>query len=305
MISKKTCGDITWIDVESPTQEEIRSITEEYTIHPLIAEELYSPTLRPKVDVYSNLIYLILHFPTISHSHDGNTEYEIDFIIGKKFFVTVHYGTIDSLEKENRLFDVATILKKCDAVGPHAGFVFFHLIKELYENLILELEYVQHELDKIEQSIFSGQEHLMVAQISTINRKLLHFKKAINQHKQVLESLERALENFFGKDFGYYLHAIIGEYYKVSALLDVNKDTLKELKSTNDSLLTTKTNDIMKILTIMAFVTFPLMLFSSLFGMNTKYLPIVGKENDFWIIIGVMMVSTLIFFMYFKYKKWL
>ncbi|MDP3726382.1 MAG: CorA family divalent cation transporter, partial [bacterium] len=85
MVSKKICGDITWIDVESPTKEEIRGITEEYAIHPLIAEELCSPTLRPKVDVYSNFIYLILHFPTISHSHDGNTEYEIDFIIGKKF----------------------------------------------------------------------------------------------------------------------------------------------------------------------------------------------------------------------------
>ncbi|MDP3726110.1 MAG: CorA family divalent cation transporter, partial [bacterium] len=204
-----------------------------------------------------------------------------------------------------RLFDVAAILKKCDAVGPHAGFLFFHLIKELYENLILELEYVQHELDKIEQNIFSGQEHMMVPQISTINRKLLHFKKAINQHKQVLESLERAMENFFGKDFSYYLHAIIGEYYKVSALLDVNKDTLKELKSTNDSLLTTKTNDIMKTLTIMAFITLPLTFFSQLFGMNTTYLPLVGKENDFWIIIGIMILSTVFFFVFFKHKNWL
>ena len=305
MITKETCKNITWIDMESPTREEIRTIMDKYNIHPLVAEELLSPTLRPKVDVYGDLIYLILHFPSISRTHDNETEQEIDFVIGKNLFITVHYGIIESLEKENRLFSVSAILKKCDTVGSHAGFLFFHLIKELYENLILELEYMQKELATVEHNIFSGQEHLMVSRISKISRSLLHFKKAVSQHRHVLESLEHAGDAFFGKEFNYYLRAIIGEYYKVYSLLDISSDTLKELKATNDSLLTTKTNDIMKILTIMAFSTFPLMLLSSLFGMNTKYLPIVGKENDFWIIISIMVLSTLIFFMYFKHKKWL
>ena len=305
MIAKETCGNITWIDIESPTKEDIRNIVKEYDIHPLIGEELLSPTLRSKVDVYGNLIYLILHFPIISRQNNENIEQEIDFIIGKNLFITVHYGIIDSLTKENRLFNVSAILKKCEAIGNHAGFVFFHLIKELYHNLVLELESLQKELDYIEQNIFRGQEHLMVSQISKTNRTLLHFKRAVAQHRHVLESFEYVGENFFGSEFSYYLHAIIGEYYKVSASLDISVDTLKELKATNDSLLTTKTNDIMKILTIMAFVTFPLMLFSSIFGMNTAYLPIVGSENDFWIIIGIMIVSAIIFFTYFKRKKWL
>lgn len=304
MITKETCGDITWIDMESPTREDVRVLLNEYDIHPLVAEELLSPTVRPKVDVYGNFIYLILHFPTVSHSHGGETEQEIDFIIGKKIFVTVHYGLIDPLETSNRLFSVSAVLKKCN-IGSHAGFLFFYLIKELYENLVRDLEYIQKELEKIEHDIFNGEEHKMVPQISKMNRKLLHFKKATSQHKHVLESLERAGENFFGKEFSYYLHAITGEYYKVSALLGINKDMLSELKATNDSLLTTKTNDIMKVLTIMAFVTFPLMLFTSLFGMNTKYLPIVGRENDFWVIVGIMTFSAFIFFIFFKHKKWL
>ena len=265
MITKETCGDITWIDVESPTKEDVRALLDEYNIHPLIAEELLSPTVRPKVDVYDDFIYLILHFPTISHSHGGETEQEIDFIIGKKVFITVHYNIVDSLEKSNRLFSVNSVLKRC-RVGEHAGFLFFAMVKELYENLVLELDSVQKELDKIEDHIFLGEEHKMVPHLSKINRKLLHFKKAINQHKQVLESLELTGKKFFGENFVYYLSAITGEYYKVSAILEISKDVLNELKDTNDSLLTTKTNDIMKVLTIMAFATFPLVLFSSLFG---------------------------------------
>ncbi|MAG12874.1 hypothetical protein CL630_03645 [bacterium] len=304
MITKETCGDIAWVDVESPTKEDVRALLDEYGIHPLVAEELLSPTVRPKVDVYDDFIYLILHFPTISHSHNGEAEQEIDFIIGRKVFITVHYNIVDSLEKSNRLFSVNSVLKRCN-VGEHAGFLFFAMVKELYENLVFELDSVQKELDKIEDHIFLGEEHKMVPHLSKINRKLLHFKKAINQHKQVLESLELAGKKFFGENFTYYLRAITGEYYKVSALLEISKDVLNELKDTNDSLLTTKTNDIMKVLTIMAFATFPLMLFSSLFGMNTIYMPIVGKENDFWIIVSIMVVSTIVFFTFFKRKKWL
>ena len=61
----------------------------------------------------------------------------------------------------------------------------------------------------------------------------------------------------------------------------------------------------MKILTIMAFVTFPLSLIASIFGMNTSTLPVVGYEYDFWVIIGGMFMFTVIFFAFFKYKKWL
>ena len=303
MVTKETCGDITWVDMASPTKDEVRTLVEEYAIHPLVVEELLSPTVRPKVDVYDNVIYLILHFPNVAHSHGGEKEQEIDFIIGKNFFVTVHYSLIDSLETSTRLFSVNAILKKCD-IGSHAGFLFFYLIKELYENLVRELEYIQIELEKIENDIFRGKEHKMVSQISTMSRKLLHFKKAISQHKPVLESFERAGESFFGKDFSYYLHAILGEYYKVSTLFEASKDTLAELKATNDSLLTTKTNDTMKALTVMAFIMLPLTLFSSLFSMNTDYLPLVMEKNGFWMIVGIMILLAAVFFLYFKYKKW-
>ena len=61
----------------------------------------------------------------------------------------------------------------------------------------------------------------------------------------------------------------------------------------------------MKILTIMAFVTFPLSLFASLFGMNTLTLPLTGYRGDFFVIIGIMTLATFGFFAYFKYKRWM
>ena len=70
-------------------------------------------------------------------------------------------------------------------------------------------------------------------------------------------------------------------------------------------MLTTKQNETIKTLTIMAFITFPLTLFSSMFGMNTEGTPIIGHQYDFWIIIAVMCTVAVFFFAFFKYKKWM
>ena len=197
-----------------------------------------------------------------------------------------------------------SILEKHD-LGDHAGFIFFHLIKKLYHSLEHELEYIASSMDYIEDRIFLGEEKEVVKDISNISRDLLNFKQATGTHSEVLESFEIAGKKFFGSDFDYFLKNIIGEYYKTSRTIHNYRESLLELRDTNNSLLSTKQNEAMKILSILAFITFPLSLIASIFGMNTKYLPIVGQDGDFWIIVGMMGLLTISFFLYFRYKGWL
>ncbi len=304
MISRYTYKDLVWVDLESPTQEEARAIMEEFDIHPLTANELLVPTLRSKVDLYPDFIYLILHFPTISHKHNGKNEQEIDFVVGKKFLITTHYDLVDPLHEFSKVFEVHSILERSN-IGDHAGYILFYIIKELYKMLNDELSYIQRDIAEIEPNIFGGKERKMVTSISRLNRDLLNFRQTILPHKEVLESFELACIKFFGQDFLYYLRNITGEYFKVSSALDGQRETLLELRNTNDSLLTTKTNDIMKTIAIISFITFPLSLIATIFGMNTHTLPIVGSQGDFWIIIGIMATITFVIFAYFKTKKWI
>jgi magnesium transporter len=101
------------------------------------------------------------------------------------------------------------------------------------------------------------------------------------------------------------MHSLLGEYERVRHTLEHLREWLQELRETNNSLLSTKQNDIMKNLTVMAFITFPLTLFSSLFAIDARHKPIVGMPYDFWIILGIMLVTAAAFFGLFKYKKWL
>ncbi len=305
MISRYTYKDLVWVDVQSPTAEEVRELMGEFNIHPLAADELLTPTLRPKVDLYPNLIYLILHFPVISHKHEGGKEQEIDFIVGKNFLITTHYDLIDPLHEFSKVFEVNSILERSN-IGDHAGFILFYIMKELYRMLDRELDHVNHDFTDIETKIFSGKERAMVGDISHLNRDLLNFKQTLRPHKEVLESFEGAGTKFFGPDFAHYLRTIVGEYYKVSVILDGHRETLLELRDTNDSLLTTKTNDIMKTLTVTNFIMLPLTLMASLFGMNITEMPVVSLPGAFWVVIALMACVTSFLYIYFKFfKKWM
>ena len=303
MINRYNYRDLLWIDMERPSHEEVRQIMEEFDIHPIVADELLTPSLRPKVDHYENFIYLILHFPAIRHSH-SNSNQEVDFIIGKKFIITVRYELLDPLHKFSKVFEVNSILNKSE-IGEHAGFLFFYMIRKIYASLGHELSIIGEKLREVEERIFHGQERQMVVSLSAVHRDLLAFHRALRLHKGVLHSLGIACEEFFGKDFRHYTDDIIGEYYKVEEMLEDQKEVLNDLRSTNDSLLTTKTNEIMKILTVTTFSLLPATLIVQIFGMNTRVMPIVGLPYDFWIILGMMIFVGVVTFLYFRSKKWL
>ncbi len=289
--------------MERPTHEEVRSLMEEFGIHPIVADELLSPSLRPKVDRYPDFIYLILHFPAIRHSHTTSQQ-EVDFLIGKNFIITVRYELLDPLHKFSKVFEVNSILDKSD-IGAHAGFLFFYMIRKIYGSLGHELTIIGEALKDVEEHIFMGEEREMVAQLSIVHRDLLSFYRALRLHKPVLQSLGYACEEFFGKDFRHYTDNIVGEYYKVEQMLEDEKEILADLRSTNDSLLTTKTNKIMKLLTVTTFSILPATLIAGIFAMDTKYMPIIGLPYDFWIIIGIMFTVGIAVHYILKYKKWI
>ncbi len=304
MISTFKHKKMTWVDLESPTSGEVKSLMKKYHIHPLVADELLRPTLRPKVDLYKDSIYLILHFPAFNPVTREYVGYEIDFIIGKNFFITAHYQTINIIVELAKSFEADAILRASN-LSQNVTSLFFYIVKQLYNISLKELDGIQIKIEKIEREMFlqTPAQHNLVRKISHVRRNILDFRRILSPHKEILSSFEYSGKKFFGAEFAHYLNNLIGEYYKVWNMLESSKETIGSLQETNDSLLSN--NDIMKVLTIMAFVTFPLAILTSLFGMNTKYLPIVGTPGDFWIIVGMMLGAMFIMFSFFKFKKWL
>lgn len=292
-----------WVDLENPTREEVIETAAEFDLDENTAQELLTPSLRPQVERNQHYVYLILHFPALRHSQKSR-EQEVDFVIGKDFIVTVHYETVDTIHKFSKIFEVNSVLDLSD-IGNHAGFIFYAILKKLYSAVEHEVEYVRRDLTMIEEHIYSDHQVEMVVAISRAARDLLNLRQTIEPHREVLKSLVSDAHTFFGDEFHEALRTLENEYYRVHNHIMRHTESLHELRETNNSLLTTKQNETMKIFTIMAFVTFPLALIVTILDMDSTHNPLRGLPYDFWIVVGIMLFATLCMFAYFKKKRWL
>ena len=292
-----------WINLEKPSSEEVADLESTYNIHPLVAEELLRPTYRPKVEHYDNCLYLVLHLPRFNSRDMGDAK-EIDFIVGHDFVITTHYKKIPFLEK---------FLAECadnedsrkHYLSVSTAHLLYHLLMGLFASTLKELDATDSRITKLENIIFKEHHRDVLKEIALLRREVLDFYRIMQPEQAVFSSLEAEGHSFFGKEMAPYFRRVNGEYLRVWSFLENHKQTVEALQDTNASIISTRTNEISKNLTIMAFITFPLTLIASIFGMNTVNNPIVGTPLDFWIIVGFMAVGVLCMFEFFKYKKWL
>lgn len=294
MITTQKMGAITWVDVLSPTNEEILQLQKTYNLNNDVARDLMIPTLMPRIDECDEHLYTVLHFPANKHSHK-ETSQEVDFIIGKNYLITVRYDTVDSIYLLFKSFEVGCILTDGKRFA-HAYELFFVVMRKLYGSVLDELSAMENHFDQIEEAIFAGREKEMVAAISHESRTLLDFKRTLIPHEEVFNNLQEAGTRQFGKEFSKEGLILTKEYHRARNRIHYNIEALVELRETNDALLSTKQNEIIKIFTILAFITFPL----------TLVIDIIEADRE---IIGTLIilvcVSVAAMFYFFKRKKWL
>lgn len=304
MTSRIDQNGVSWIDINRPSPEEIIKAEKELGIHPRVVQELLRPSFRTRAESFGHHIYLILHIPVFDHDLNLHRSREIDVVINKNTLLTVHYESIEAAHDFFRALNLNLGLReKIFKAGPDA--ILHSLWVHLYENLMGELDHVQRKIDRIEERIFAGHERELIHDISLLRRDILDFGRTVRPHDGVLESLERMGKDFFSEEFSGNLYELWGHYRRIIAILESNRDTLETLYATNDSLLTHRSNEIIKTLTMLALLTFPLTLIAAIFSINAKHTPIIGRENDFWIILGIMTLTVSVMLAFFKHKRWL
>src|SRR3990167_1061391 len=302
MLARYKHSGLMWIDLESPTRDEVLRVMDEFRLNQFIAEELLLPTTKPRIEFQDDYLYLILHFPALRHTHK-TMEQEIDFVLGRDFLITTHYDTVDPLHKFSKIFEVDSILN-AELSDEHAGFLFFSMLRRLYKSVEHEIDFIHSDMAHIEKHIFSGQERGMVQAISRSARDLLNLRQTIEPHRDVLKELQACAIKLFGDEYAPYMRSIENDYYRLHNHIMRHTESLHELRETNNSLLSTKENETMRILTILALITFPLSLMADVLSLPSKHNPIRGLPNDFWIILGTVIVVGSCMVMYFKHRKW-
>lgn len=305
MITRHTSGKAEWIDLESPTEDEIKDVMREFDIDERVHQEISTPTPYPLSIAFPGYSYLILHFP-VAGSEDGTHSQEVDFIVGKKFLITVRYESVEALHNLHKVLEAEELLGIHDK-GLSTPELLERAVGRLYTSICSHIEQVGKKLERVERDIFSGKEQQTVRNISEIGRVLLRFETALSRHQEPLADFLAALSTpaFFGSTFEDQATHIEARRIHAASLVTSYRAVAQELRITNDSLLSSSQNQVTKTLTVMAFTALPLTLIASVFGMNAVEMPIVDGEYGFWIILALMGVAGVALYMYFKLRKWL
>lgn len=294
--------DISWISIVRPTDDDIKELGKRFPqIHPLVLEELITPTIRPRVENYDHHLYMVLHFPKFVPGPEKSISYEFDFILLPEVIITVQYDEIKLVED---------FWHKCEArnaaaerYGKTPVHLLYYLIRLFFSNALKELDRIQEEIDTMEERVFGGHEKEILADISILKRDILDFRRALKPQHLTLESLIPQGVQLYGEKVKPFLSDLIGEYLKVWNLLETHKETLDALYDTNSSLLASRTNEIMRAFTVLAFISFIPTAIANIYGMNIENIPFAGRADAFWTILTLMITVTLVVYIALKWKK--
>jgi len=297
--------NLTWINITKPGKKEIGYLAKNFDFHPLDLQDCLPPLQRPKLVEYPNYLFMILQFPIYNRKTRTINSSEVDFFITPKHLITVH---------NNKLQPLKDLFEKCsNDISFQEKYLNTGVAPLLYEILDKSLNYcfpmlnhISHDIDNIEKEIFSGYEKKIVYKILQTKRNIVNFRKAMQAHKNVIKRLASRIPEFLNKPKQKIYFNNLIEYTKdIWDLLQNHKETIDALHNTNESLISFRLNDIMKLLTLISVILLPINMIASIFGMNTIYTPIVRKVWGFWIILAMMLAVTLIMIRIFKKKKWL
>lgn len=297
----KKLDNLIWINIVNPELGEVRKLLTENGMNESLAEEIVEPTLSAKADTLRNAIYMTLHFP-IKRGHEMEVE-EVDFLIKSNLVISSQYQEIDAIKNFVENLDKIKIDKKHNNQS-HGGVYFMHFLKSIYGNLQESINKITEDIRTLERGIFSGDERKIIEEIANISKRVFDFRSSLRQHESVIQIYSDAGIKIFGVEYNVYIEIIRESYDKIIAVIENQRDMLEDLKDTTNFLISNRTNQIVKVFTVVSFVILPMTFLAGFFGMNTKFPNdlVLSPYGTVYIMAGMFFVSICVL-LYLHFKK--
>jgi magnesium transporter len=304
-LAEQSAHGLTWIHLDAPSTEEATRLSERFGWHPLDIEDVLSKRQRPKIDEYADEGYLfaVLHFPVYDKAVQRLNAAELDFFTGQNYLVT--FPAVE-------LLPVTRLFRRCEEdadlrdqlFSKGSGYLLYHVLDDLFDYCFPILDKIGHKLDSVEDDMFEGRAEDVVRDISNVKQEIISYRKIIKPERATLRVLERQVERFLPQELDLYFDDIVDASERIWDLLDNYKEVIEGLESTNESVISHRQNDILRILTVFSVVLLPLTLITGIFGMNVHF-PGFGTAAAWWGILGGMVATLTALLGFFRYKRWL
>jgi len=298
-------GELTWINVESPTKEETDYLAQKYSFNQLDLDDCLSRRQRPKIDEYEDYIFVVLHFPKWHKEIEIARPSQVAIFIGRNYVVTVHAGELTPLTK---LFTACQEHEEARKMfmGRTSAFLAYRIIDLLVDYCFPIMDKILSKMEEVEDIVFD-EEVEATHEIAVLRRDIIAQRRIIWPLRTVIAELESKLKKYSTRDLSHLFGDTLDHLNKIWDTLEECKEIIEVFKDSDYVLSTERLNRIMRILTIFSAIVLPFLVISSIYGMNVSLPGGVegGSLSSFIILIVITALISLGMLYFFRRKRWI
>ncbi len=294
-------GGVLWVDFAEEPPDKIEPLLRDiFNLHPLAIDDALVELHIPKIDNWDTSVYIGVHAVEFEPDSLELRTREVDIFLGRNFLITHHrhpIPAIDRLWKNSQSNQHQRLARGAD-----------HLLYDLLDLVVADympvLDALDEALDRLEDETFARPTTLTLNKIFGAKRALLRVRRIITPQREVLNRLARDDYPFIDPKDRVYFRDVYDHLVRLTDLTESLRDLVGGTMDTYLSVIANRTNDVMKLLTVVSVLFMPISFLSGFFGMNFLGLPF-GSNALLITAIVSMVVIPVGMFAYFRYRRWL
>lgn len=292
-----------WGNADKVDDEMLERLKNDYKVHPLDIEDVRAEIHDSKIDLYQNYIFAIFNLPKYDSNYFHIKPQEADIFLGKDFLITIHNGDLEAIDEIFKKLENNPHLSK-DWLGKGADFLLFKILQALFKSRMKDAaDIISRKLEKVEEGVYEEAGKRNIEDLAKLRRDVLAFRRLIDPQRDIITFMASSKCNFIRNEMEPYYDDLRDYLNKVWVRLSNYKDSVDGLYETHESLLTHRTNETIKALTIISVSLMPLTLLAGIFGMNIN-LPFINHQYFIWGLFGAVLATTLALWFLLKKKRW-
>jgi magnesium transporter len=290
-----------WLDLEEPTDQELRLLENPFAFHPLAIEDCITPEHQPKIEDFGPYLFLIFRGIDFNPPVERFQTIKLAVFLGPNYLVTYHRGPMRS---------IAAVREKYahDGTGHlfrGVDYLLYEILDHLIEFYFPVLEKIEDEIEAVEDRIFTQDDEETLDRILGLKRRVLEIKRTLAPHREIFGRIARnEFEEITPQTVVFY-RDLYDSTYRLSEVADSYRDLLSGTLDAHISMISHRLNEVMKVLTIFSTIMLPLTFIAGVYGMNFDHLPELHWKYGYFAVWGVMISIAAGLLLYFHRRGWL
>jgi magnesium transporter len=293
-------GDLTWVDMSDPVQEDRKYLSDTFHFNPMDVEDYFSPGQMPKVDEYQKYLSVIFHMPAYDKVTKVSTIFQWAAFVGENFLVTLHPGVMRSIADLRQECEASEEARK-NNMTQGSGFLLYQILDRSVDSYFPALDRIILLVDEVEDRVFD--EGVEVGkEISILRRDILTQRRVMFPLRALLKELEDKLKRFSKVDLTVFYGDLMDHMNKICDTLDTGKETIEIFKDADYTLAGYRANGAIRSINAILASTLPFVVIAILFMAAMAGGVIPGSTTAFiaLIILGVLISAGTLYTLHRK-----